>query len=272
MSGTRNLTSITAINLGLSVALDGVTVNIKARRGRHNLYVPIKISARCDPWSILAGSMINAALNSSLLMLLRPFEKIRIQRQLRLIEKEMSEKQGRERRNAAAQVRLMVEAAKRKEEVERTVEGGGLVILEARYGKHGPVANSNGTPPDKEWYLTSRENDHTLDMASSLDVRIPLQFFVSKSKLYLPPGSKAGILGFYDVSSNPTWLLKTSITDQGQTLPPKQKAPEDRPCLYVRYSWRKQVYEITVDDYQLLELPPADERDSTKLGREGSVF
>ena len=278
-AGTRNLTSITAVTLGLSVGLDGVSVTVKARRGRHNIYVPIKISARADPWTILTGSMINATLNASLILLLRPFEKIKLQRQLRLVEKEMSEKQSRERRNAAAQVRLMVEAAKKKEETERNMQGGGLIILEAHYGTPLPSA-SNGKPPDPDWYYENRDGDHDLDLAPSLDVRIPLQFFVSKSRLYLPPGSKAGILGFYDMAANPTWLLKATNEgggwgenlSNGSHKKPWQRPAEQRAQLYIRYLWQRKVYEISIDDCRSLDLPCADEKEVTCLGNEGHVF
>ncbi len=284
LAATRNLSSMTAVNFGLGVGLDGVTVSIKARKGRQHIYIPIKISARLDPWSVLVGSVLNAGLNATLVLLVRPFEKARIQRKLRLLEKEISEKQARERRSAAAQVRLMAEAATRKAEAEKKdMKGlGGLVILEARYGT-APLPQQ--PPPDSEWYLASREQDHSLDMAAALDVRIPLQFFVKKSRLYLPPGSKAGVLGFYDVSGNPTWLLGAAASEEEEETRAKFKAPirpphhrrrgaadkaKDRPRLYVRYSYLSQVYEVTVDDLEPLELPPLDSS-HTCMGKQGEV-
>jgi curved DNA-binding protein CbpA len=285
LGATRNLSSLTAVNFGLSVALDGVTVSIKARKGRQHIYIPIKISARLDPWSVLVGSVLNAGLNAGLVLLVRPVEKARVQRQLRMLEKELVEKQARERRNAAAQVRLMAEAAQRKAAAEKTaMKGlGGLVILEGRYGTS---ALPHQRPPDSDWYLPSREQDHNLDMASALDVRIPLQFFVNKSRLYLPAGSKAGMLGFYDVVANPTWLLhastsadndaghgkSTAATFRAPIRPPhhRRKSRRDRPRLYVRYSYLGKVYEVTVDDIESVDLPPLDSS-HTCLGLEGDV-
>ena len=49
----------------------------------------------------------------------------------------------------------------------------------------------------------------------------------------------------------------------------RRQAPE-RPRLYVRYSYRGRVYEVTVEDVQPLELPPLD-GDHTELGPEGVV-
>jgi len=286
LGATRNLSSLTAVNFGLSMALDGVTVSIKARKGRQHIYIPIKISARLDPWSVLVGSVLNAGLNAGLVLLVRPFEKARVQRQLRMLEKELVEKQARERRNAAAQVRLMAEAAQRKAAAEKSaMKGlGGLVILVGRYGTS---ALPHQRPPDSDWYLPSREQDHNLDMASALDVRIALQFFVNKSRLYLPAGSKAGMLGFYDVAANPTWLLhastsaddndaghskSTAATFHAPIRPPhhRRKIRRDRPRLYIRYSYLGKVYEMSVDDIESVDLPPLDSS-HTCLGLEGDV-
>jgi hypothetical protein len=140
-------------------------------------------------------------------------------------------------------------------------------------------------------------------MAPAIDVRVPLQFFVAKGRLYLPPGSKAGVLGFYDVAANPTWLMAAGNasasadtgtaaapvnTAMGRRLrpapsflapirPPGPPPPvggkgggQQHARLYVRYSYRSRVYEVTVDDIQPLELPPLDE-EHTELGPLGSV-
>lgn len=284
LGATRNLSSLAAINLGLGVGMDGVTVSIKARKGRHHVHVPIKISPQLDPWSVLVGSLLSAGLNAGLVLLVRPFEKARIQRQLRMLEREVSERQARERRNAAAQVRLMAEASIRKAQVEKSaMKGlGGLVILEARYGTSSMPQKA---PPDPEWYLLSRDKEQALDRATALDVRVPLQFFANKSRLQLPPGSKAGMLGFYDVSANPTWLYDPSTSSDGSEpdkssaaafraplrppRPPEAKT-KARTRLYVRYSYLGKVYEVTVDDIEPLELPPMDSS-HTCLGTEGQV-
>jgi len=47
-----------------------------------------------------------------------------------------------------------------------------------------------------------------LDVADNVDVTVPLQFFTQDSHLSLPSGSKSGMLGFYDVAKNPSWLYQ----------------------------------------------------------------
>jgi hypothetical protein len=104
-------------------------------------------------------------------------------------------------------------------------------------------------------------------------VTIPLQFFVKDSRLALPRCSKSLLLGFYDVTANPSWLLSKAAgavdtTGAGGLPGPKQmKAPAQ---LYVRYRRQKCVYELTVDDLQPLTLPADDDLVSC-LGSSTSV-
>lgn len=308
LAGTRTLSSLVAVTFGLKVALDGVTVTARLRKGRQQLVLPLKISAGLDPWSVLLGGIVGSGLNAALSLALRPFERVRIQRRLRKMEQEATKKQAVERRHAAAQVRLMAATAERKREAEKGA--GGLVILEAYYGITLPPTGSgalNGGgggsgKPDADWFVQGRDEDRALDMAPAIDVRVPLQFFVTKGRLYLPPGSKAGVLGFYDVAANPTWLLAAGSaaadaggsdaaaanTAMGRRLRPAPsflapiRPPGPPPAaaakggagqharLYVRYSYRNRVFEVTVDDIQPLELPPLDE-EHTELGPLGSV-
>lgn len=264
MVGMRNLNNITGLNLGLAVTFSGVTVSFKARRGRVNLYVPIQIARGIDPWSIVVGSLVQAAVNAGIVSILRPFERVRVQRELRALERQMAERQTQARRNAAAQVRLMLGPSERKRAAELSSDG--LVILCARYGLKSAVKS-----PDPEWYLTAKDHDTELDTAGSLDVTVPLQFFVRDSRLSLPAGSKAGILGFYDVASNPAWLFEkppaNSQEAAAEPYPPSisRKPRTEYPGLYVKYRFRGQVFEVTVDDLRPLDLP-APEGEATCLG------
>lgn len=311
LDGTRTLSSLVAVTFGVKVALDGVTVTTRLRKGRQQLVVPIRISARMDPWSALLGGVVGCGLNAALSLALRPFERVRVQRRLRLLEQQATRQQAVDRRHAAAQVRLMAATAVKKREAEQA--SGGLVILEAYYGTTLPAAaavpssfasgagSAGSRKPDPDWFAPGREEDRALDLAPAIDVRIPLQFFVAKGRLYLPLGSKAGVLGFYDVAANPTWLLAsspsssdisdatTTSTTMGRRLRPapsflapirppgppprkhhQQQQPGQHARLYVRYSYRGRVYEVTVDDIQPLELPPMD-GEHTELGAVGAV-
>jgi hypothetical protein len=252
--GMRSLNHITGLNLGLSVSLSGVSITFKARRGRVNLYVPIQIGKAFDPWSLLVGALVQGAVNASVVALLRPFERLRVQRELRALERSMAAQLCTARRNAAAQVRLMQATASKKRAAEEASEG--LVILAAHYGL--PTAKT----PDPEWFAASRDGDTELDGAGSLDVKVPLQFFVRDSRLDLPPGSKADMLGFYDVAANPAWLFERPANGQegaDEPFPPTARKPRTQfPVLYVKYCFKGHVYEVTVDDLRPLELPSAE--------------
>jgi hypothetical protein len=124
--------------------------------------------------------------------------------------------------------------------------------------------------PDPQWFAANKDADVSLDAASDVDVTVALQFFVTKGRLALPAGSKADLLGFYDVSRGP-WILyrpHEQRNSQGRggmeglfgAFTParllKRPLPEEqRPRLSVRYRYRREVYEVTVDDLAALELP-----------------
>jgi hypothetical protein len=130
----RELSHATGVNLGMSLTLaGGVTVSVRLRKGRSSLYVPISINrAALDPMAILVGLAAQGVANLALALVLRPMEKLRVQRDLRMLEKELGEELGRARRRAASQVRLMRAAAERKRAEEEADEQGGLVVLRAR--------------------------------------------------------------------------------------------------------------------------------------------
>ena len=153
------------------------------------------------------------------------------------------------RKDAAVQKELMSRQAKRKAKDEKQRDG--LIITKAVY----QIENV------EEW-----------------DVTIPLQFWVSGSKLVLTEGPKSQLLGFYDITASvknsraissardpsqnksprqfPSWrdicydLLDWTSKDKsskGSNVPP--------PTLSVWYEFKGRSYEITVKDRDELRLP-----------------
>ena len=153
--------------------------------------------------------------------------------------------------DADRQLSMIVPIAKLKRKREEAVNG--LVILKATYS----ITSSN----------------------TSLDVLQQLQFWVEKSRLYLPPSSKRLLLGFYDLCEEispvckPThrWidLIKVFLSQYESHVEQRQ---DGRGCinanggavtLTVRYKYADYVYETTIEDYDALDLPS---RDAIKLG------
>jgi len=106
------------------------------------------------------------------------------------------------------------------------------------------------------------------ETAQSLDVTSQLQFWVTKSKLFLPGGySKAKLIGFYDLvmDGNHSILKKEQTTSLlwNRFLSfifrrRSQRQHEERSIavkLYVRYKVGFSLYEITVNDKDSLILP-----------------
>lgn len=150
------------------------------------------------------------------------------------------------KRNAYEQLSLIVPIAKMKRQREEAVNG--LVILKATYASTSTTSNS-----------------------TSLDVVQQLQFWVNKSRLYLPPLSKGMLLGFYDMSgeimmSSPhesyvhrwmRWMngLLSRLGVGGWHNDFKYYNAIAPVTLIVRYKFGNGVYEISIDDNDELDLP-----------------
>jgi hypothetical protein len=150
---------------------------------------------------------------------------------------------------------MIVPIAKLKQKREEAVNG--LVILKATYS----ITSSN----------------------TSLDVVHQLQFWVEKSRLYLPPSSKRLLLGFYDLCEDISPVCKPSYRwnhlinvvlsrlgvgawySQYQSHVEQRKDGRDGGAvtLTVRYKYADGVYETTIEDHDALGLPS---RDAIKLG------
>lgn len=158
------------------------------------------------------------------------------------------------RQDAELQKDLMSRQAKRKKREE--VDKEGLVIHKATYALSG----------GEEW-----------------DATVPLQFWVNRSSLTLPPTSKSQLLGFYDITSakknqrsnaphvvgasqSGSWLwwkaMWNDLMDLSTSTLPSNAGAASRPnpTLYVRYDFKGQAYHITIQDEQELILPNPNAR------------
>ncbi|TQE04375.1 hypothetical protein C1H46_009994 [Malus baccata] len=136
---------------------------------------------------------------------------------------EKTSAQVREARAAADKAqKLLQNVATRKQ--NRQQEIGGLVISNALYGNLKALKKSNASV---------ESNDSQV-----IDVKLPLNFLVSDSgELKLHKGvKKSGIMGFCD------------------------PCPGESKQLYVEYTYGGSRYEVTVDDYEELQIPQEEHR------------
>ena len=103
----------------------------------------------------------------------------------------------------------------------------------------------------------------------SLDVRIPLQFWVRRGELVLVAAPKSDLMGFRNVRRSPgttsAWwkaLLDGSAFGLqfpwGSALIGQNPDDKDTPRLYIRYESAGEMYEITIRDNDGLRLPSPD--------------
>jgi curved DNA-binding protein CbpA len=158
-------------------------------------------------------------------------------------EEERMYQREKKKRDRVQQLQLMTPSATTKMLKEQKKEEG-LVILMGRYEVNG---------------------------GESIDVTIPLQFWVMDSALHLPSMSKSNMLGFYDVRPETPLKTKGLLTKSWQTLlneymfgrfgrdkkaaSRQQKALMLIPTLTVRYRYGDDVYEITIFDHEELFIP-----------------
>ena len=186
------------------------------------------------------------------------------------------------RQCAIAQQRLMQRCAVEKLAAEQH-KPKGLVILAARYGRN-PSKEASVYGGDSLGAVDGLvlDGDDAFDAAAaaaagssgasdessavlspqSVDVTVPLQFFVNDSQLRLHATSKAGLLGFY----NP---LVGEYHAHDDVVDASSSAAAAHPQLYVRYAYDGAVFEATFDDEQQVVLPS---RYAQAMGGVGHVY
>ena len=192
------------------------TVRLLYARGENQIQLPIvlSVSPRLStgifllfaPWALYRVGSV----------LLRPIFEVRRAREVMVRRREISKTVDAARQKALREQAAIESTALKRRAVEDATKGGGLVIINARYGILQPQGPSLAPP-----------------YPLSVDVTVPLQHFVLDSKLLLPEGPKHGLVGFYDVDP----------------------ATSDRRQLRITYWFRGSKHDVTLDEQDAVALP-----------------
>ena len=227
---SRALTAYATWSTGIHHATDsGLTWLLQLERGDMTFRIPINISSVMGssyPYKVIYMSLLTLLMDEALgdfvndvsSRVAGPTPTVNPEREAALLSLSKS------RKDAEYQISLMKTAAEtcRKEEAS----SNGLVIHAATYSVEGGL---------------------------SVEVSVPLQFFVRSGRLELPATPKSDLMGFYCIVSTidpdvPWW--KRRFFGQG-----RHQQPVPRLC--VRYSSAGELYEVTVLDHEALILPSA---------------
>lgn len=263
--------------LGIGVEHSGVTgfkwlLSYQRPEGLH-IRIPIFISRILSPgywnkviWVSTLSYLLDKTFGSSPSMIGGKFAKIHktISAKLCILGKERQWLSTlKAKQNAERQLSMMAPVAKKKRQCEELAHG--LVILNATYS------------------LERSSNN------ASLDVTQQLQFWVENSRLRLPACSKRHLLGFYDLNegdvhpSDTLLMSKANKRQSGNTLlsqsdrliyrmnmwlswigfggddachqDEKYDCSDDNIILTVRYKYKEQIFESSISDDDVLELP-----------------
>ncbi len=245
-NGDRRLTETVRVGLGVSGGWpSGVTMRFRLNRLGQKVQVPVVLSRefRADLFAICA--IVPAASMSALhYYYLQPRKRRRIETRLQDLRRENREMIRERRQAAASALDLLRDQARKRWQAES--RRGGLVIVEAWYGKESamPLPRPTRDPEQLErdvWDSASAAEAANLDMveesaddveAAYWDVRIALQAMVNKGQLVIPGGrTKASILGFHDPCMGEKKRLK------------------------VRYIFHSQLHEAVIDDFSQFAAP-----------------
>jgi len=235
---TQTLQSAAIIGVGVQHASSrGITWILTWTHGDLTVRVPVIVSSVAEPvWNpvlYLYMAFLSQAVQETVAHVLglgsdgdAEQEKIKLQEQQDRLNRQKT------REDAEQQQNLMKRQATSR--IAQEKEKGGLVVHRAVYWVNG---------------------------GETLDVTIPLQFWVSESSLMLPESSKGELLGFCKVSREESKDKEEEGTGGGWwagfwTVPKgKEASPGNTPKLTVKYNFGGQSYEITVQDYASLSLP-----------------
>ena len=167
------------------------------------------------------------------------------------VENEQQVSREKSKQEAMMQQEFMGRQAKLRIENERNIQNG-LVIEKALY------------------YVEGREE-------AVWDVTIPLQFWVTDSRLVLPPSSKRNMLGFYDIADSDDDKEEVNLSDGPKkdiaksiisflkglwVYEPNTKgsttSSSNMPKLWVQYQHGSEFFEVEVFDDDELVLPDAE--------------
>lgn len=213
----RTISQLTKAHLGFTLAPHGVFLTAGFTRFGQTFSVPIMLNhyptLQTGLTAVFAPLVLGFFLEAILLEPRRRRKRVAQEEKRR---KEQEAQVAAAKARAQADCRLMQEEVNRKREVEESK--GGLVILQAFYGRHPEV--------------TGEEMDEDEELSYRVDVTLPLQYMVSNSQLQVPSGTaKSALIGFYD------------------------PIPDEDKWLEVVYLFRHKTHRVLVADHDTLRMP-----------------
>ena len=209
--------------------------------GDLSINIPISLLDYHDAWASVALTALSKVIQDAVTLTLRLDKLAAESTELEL--KALHDKQQAARAEALNQQDLMKRQAQSRMNAEK--EKNGLIILNAAY------------------YATS-------DKRNSLNVTVPLQFWVSDGSLELPAGSKKNLLGFFDVAAaaNQTKAKKEARVEVDSSVWSRKfwtgffrlpkvasKSQAAKPLLMITYEFKGRRDQVEIRDEEKLILP-----------------
>lgn len=221
---TGQVTEHTAAGATVQAGMDGIQLKLHVSRVGQNIAIPILLSAELNPVVALCTTVIPATAWAAV------YHLYILPRKQRLVKRCVLKSPADTSRIEQLRTEHKEYIAQKRREAEDAVllmtpsvarktaserEKNGLVILSAQYG-----------PADAFTPRGIHDRDEVLD------VTVPLQSLVQNSRLFIPAGpAKFNLLGFWDPCIGENKKLR------------------------VRYLFRGETHEVTVDDVSVLRAP-----------------
>ena len=230
---TADIDANTHVSVGVGVATNGVFVSVALTSRIISISIPLYVSENVTP-DTFAVTCLFLPITAMFFyrLAIRPFYD-RYAAAVKRVEDERFESAQQDNvQRATVYNKSMNEFAQQTDEKERRT--GGLVIVDAQYGyaradtihcQEPSSSSSSSTSFVTNLFLPSsatRSSHHSLPpmMISSIDVRIPLQFFIRNSALTLTDRSKSKMMGFHSVrlADGYTPVSSTSPSSSDKTV------------------------------------------------------
>jgi hypothetical protein len=211
-------------------------------KGDLTIRVPIAITTVASPFAFpletVYLSIVSHVVQELLCRVLGVTPEQQAERKKRAkLQKRVEDQRQKPKKDAENQQFLLKNSAKKKMDAEKAKRG--LVVRRAVY------------------FLPGGE---------SFDVTIPLQFWVNDSTLILADASKRDMLGFYDITAESSESNGTAGSNGGSSWFSgfwKSKYRENglksalktTPKLKVEYTYAEKSFDVTIEDYESLNLP-----------------
>ncbi|KAL1495794.1 hypothetical protein AB1Y20_016655 [Prymnesium parvum] len=231
--------SNSAFGAALQYSSRGVLLKLRLQRYGQRLIVPIFLAVSPSPLQLLCASGLPALAGSAIRR--GVIDRLRQRRRLR----EAAEK-AREEDAASASVASALRQAEldaqllHRDATHRAHEESsraGLVVVAAFYGDVQAAVEAYTSAGER-----AREGSAWSCGPGWIDVRVPLQYIVSDSKLRLPAKSKRCLRGFAD----PLAAEASKQTAEQASRPPCQ--------LWIRYELRREMHTLVVSDEDPVEI------------------